>query len=440
MKPDIPGQDETAVEVFKKIGLSEADLDLFFTIFWDIDSNSSGSIRPVELFSYFNVDLGSFESSIFAIFDEERKGLLNFMEYVCALWNLLTLADADLGVLGYLMKDPTGVLRIKPPQVREIMETIHKKKVEASPALVALYSNLKHEYPGEISIQDFCKWCRDNPSVLTPVVILQIKLRKLVIGEKFWLRQMEARRDHKEMGKHDFVRKLANQIKAKNDAFKAKKAHEEVKQAIIERRGKSAKGDTRSGVAKRESFLLKAFKLSGKSSSSKVYVEDGADGAASTASDGSAISGSNGSSSKQGRKPNTSSSKIGGDDGTQGKLPSLSPSKSGKLGTSSKQNSKLTTSSKSKSRKCKDGSFEDLGGESVGGGSNSGSSKGNRAKGKEPSTISLDELVDPLCEENETSEHNTNHPSHHSKPRKRRSMFSKPVVTRKNDQSSSGRK
>ena len=45
--------------------------------------------------------------------DADKSGLLNFMEFVCALWNLLSLGESDLGVLGYLMKDPTGVLRVK---------------------------------------------------------------------------------------------------------------------------------------------------------------------------------------------------------------------------------------------------------------------------------------------------------------------------------------
>jgi hypothetical protein len=35
------------------------------------------------------------------------------MEFVCSMWNLLTLSEDDLGILAYLMKDPSGVMRIR---------------------------------------------------------------------------------------------------------------------------------------------------------------------------------------------------------------------------------------------------------------------------------------------------------------------------------------
>eukprot|EP00981_Chlorochromonas_danica_P001365 scaffold292_cov161-Ochromonas_danica.AAC.3 len=135
----IMGQDETALEVFLSLGLSKREIDLFYTAFWDIDADSSGEtdsdsdsgsdsdrvkasfhvmschvvcnlghIRPSELFSYFEVEETPFEVALFSIFDEDKSGLINFMEFVCTLWNILTLPVEECACIAYLIKDPTA--------------------------------------------------------------------------------------------------------------------------------------------------------------------------------------------------------------------------------------------------------------------------------------------------------------------------------------------
>ncbi len=71
----VEGQDESALEVFQTLGLSDRDIDLLYTAFWDIDADSSGLIRPLELFNYFEVEETVFINHIFTLFDE-GKGLL----------------------------------------------------------------------------------------------------------------------------------------------------------------------------------------------------------------------------------------------------------------------------------------------------------------------------------------------------------------------------
>lgn len=34
--------------------------------------------------------------------------MINFMEFVCTLWNLLTLPEGDYGALAFLIKDPSA--------------------------------------------------------------------------------------------------------------------------------------------------------------------------------------------------------------------------------------------------------------------------------------------------------------------------------------------
>ena len=69
---DVEGQDESAMEIFQLLGLSQKDIDLLFTAFWDIDADNSGLIRPIELFNYFEVEETNFNLNIFSLFDEGK--------------------------------------------------------------------------------------------------------------------------------------------------------------------------------------------------------------------------------------------------------------------------------------------------------------------------------------------------------------------------------
>lgn len=43
----------------------------------------------------------------------DHLGVLNFLEFCATMWNLLTLTDRNLGLVAYLMKDPSGVMKIR---------------------------------------------------------------------------------------------------------------------------------------------------------------------------------------------------------------------------------------------------------------------------------------------------------------------------------------
>lgn len=114
------------------LGLSQRDINLLYTAFWDIDADGSGQIRPGELFNYFEVEETPFEVSIFTIFDEgkawmvlgnlcirsheafiiDSSGVINFMEFVCTLWNILTIPQVECASIAYLIKDPSAVKTI----------------------------------------------------------------------------------------------------------------------------------------------------------------------------------------------------------------------------------------------------------------------------------------------------------------------------------------
>lgn len=58
MNPDVPGQDEVAVEMFELLKIQQNEVDMLFRIFKDIDLHSTGiTLLPLLLFLVSNVKL-----------------------------------------------------------------------------------------------------------------------------------------------------------------------------------------------------------------------------------------------------------------------------------------------------------------------------------------------------------------------------------------------
>ncbi len=110
---EIPGQSEGCWTTFNTLGLEEIDVDNIFHAFKEMDVHNSGFVRPIELFTYFGIELTGLENAIFNVFDDEKTGKLNFFELTVMMWDYLSLKEEALGVYIYLMRDPTGVMRIK---------------------------------------------------------------------------------------------------------------------------------------------------------------------------------------------------------------------------------------------------------------------------------------------------------------------------------------
>lgn len=216
----------------------------------------AGSVRPIELFSYFNIETGDLEKNLFMVFDEGKTGKLNFLEFAAAMWNFLSLPEKLVGVLVYLMKDPTGTYCIKLHEVRELFEVLHRRKVETSPMLGSLFAEFKTKHPVEITKLDFCAFLNGNSTLSTPIILLQIKLRKQVIGEGFWQRKASAREKDRVQGDAAYVHQLLATVQGVN---------EESKRRMLDAKAKSKEAQTsdrdKAAIAKRESIFKKAYNL-----------------------------------------------------------------------------------------------------------------------------------------------------------------------------------
>jgi hypothetical protein len=274
--------------------IDEEDIDIFFKIYSDIDVHKSGrtplvtiffllnhhfsfclyfvlslsycfllgNIQPVDIFTFMNVDFTTFEKCVFQIFDADKSGKLNFLEFVCAMWNLLTIPEHQLGAIVYLMKDPTGILRVHYATIKDAFDTVHKRKLETSSIMQAIFHNLRDHYQPELSLQDVCRWSSavGNNSILTPLLLLQLKLRKFVIGEQYWLTRTTKRANDTERSKVEYIKDFQQIIKVKLGEMKIKQNLSKQQQKMTDR---NRMGRAQENIARKQSILLDVFKLKG---------------------------------------------------------------------------------------------------------------------------------------------------------------------------------
>lgn len=154
--------------------------------------------------------------------------------------------------------------------MKEVFEMINRKKMDANPATQAIFTELKEKYPSELSITDICKWTAINSSLLSPILILQIKLRQNIIGEKYWQHQTDLRAADPEKNDIGYIKQLMGLVKSKIEKSKVQKVAQKEKQA------KEAKIGNRDNIARKQSVLLEAFNMKKKPSSNKRVASAGA--------------------------------------------------------------------------------------------------------------------------------------------------------------------
>lgn len=103
-------------------------------------------------------------------------------------------------------------------------EIVHSRRVDSSSALTLLLNDAKEKLPAEISLANFVKWALNNLLLISPMLILQIKVRKRLLGEKYWAKMSEKRASDEELAKLDFTKKLQNSIKTIHQETSDKKA------------------------------------------------------------------------------------------------------------------------------------------------------------------------------------------------------------------------
>lgn len=223
---DVFGFDSKSKKFYDKLGLSQRDLDLLCTSFFDMDSDSSGAIRIEEFLIYFEVALNEINKKIFGIFEDDE--CLSFTMYVCTLWYFLSTDTKRMGSLVFRMFDKQNSDCMSIPQIQGIMKIVNEdepgnfSKIDKAIETLPTYGDRQTA----VKLSQFSIWSEKNQVIFMPIVKTQFMLRVKLIGNDFWLTQEEKREKVVELNNPlaDInLRKTVSDLKFEHSNFMRKK-------------------------------------------------------------------------------------------------------------------------------------------------------------------------------------------------------------------------
>mmetsp|Transcript_25153 Transcript_25153/g.37068 ORF Transcript_25153/g.37068 Transcript_25153/m.37068 type:complete len:426 (-) Transcript_25153:402-1679(-) len=189
------GRSQESASLLYTLGMTKDTMDTLFTAFSDMDSNSTNTIRMDEFLNYFKIEMTSFNMFLFGLFGVQKGGYLNFLEYVIAIWNFLTVQKSLISTLVFYLYDRRKCGYIEAQEVIELMNAIHTKKSLRQRVLIHLQSNLQTS-TDTYSQKKFIALAKSHPTMIIPVNELQGQLRRRIIGEHFWMALTATRANH----------------------------------------------------------------------------------------------------------------------------------------------------------------------------------------------------------------------------------------------------
>lgn len=155
-------------------------------------------------------------------------------------------------------------MSFKDSDLKDTFDIVHKRKLETSSTMQSIFHDLRDNWTPELSIQDVVKWSSKvgNNNILTPVLLMQIKLRKFVMGEKYWLAKTKKRFEDPHQSRVEYIKEFQTIIKNKLADFKKKKQLEKAEKKM---KNRNRMGRAEENVARKQSILLDVFKLKGTS-------------------------------------------------------------------------------------------------------------------------------------------------------------------------------
>jgi Ca2+-binding EF-hand superfamily protein len=187
---NVPGQGTEAQEVFNLLELSAKDINFLYSEFCKVDVDGGGTIMNLELYFHLLKDRSIFLDTVFSLFDDDRSGQLDFLEFVVSLWCLCTLSPQHIGGFAFLMCDSDGSGDLNMHEITAMFEILYPNGGSQQ-----CLSELKNDvaFEGTLNVLEFIRWTQNKMSVMSPLLRLQATLQQTFGGSFFWRRLATAR-------------------------------------------------------------------------------------------------------------------------------------------------------------------------------------------------------------------------------------------------------
>ena len=125
------------------------------------------------------------------------SGELDFVEFVCAIWNFCTMDDADVVSFAFeCFGDRNPVTKewwLQQEGVDLLTQSIFDVETQAYKTCKVFFDDIIMRN-GKVTERDWTKWTQHNRRALRPLIDLRNKMRRQIVGRKWWKKLMKFRK------------------------------------------------------------------------------------------------------------------------------------------------------------------------------------------------------------------------------------------------------
>eukprot|EP01038_Epipyxis_sp_PR26KG_P011425 gene11425-15310_t len=190
-RDDVDGQGKAVLIYGKKMQLTNHQLDRLYHEFSKFEDPKTNLVPIILLFKSYRCKYNLFNMILFQLFDKEKSGLLNFLEYVIIVWCLLSTNNDTLATLCFNLFD---VERSSTLSVSEVIFLIHLLwEFKPNKRVIKALKNLHLNKDGIVTVAEFCLLCRHFPELLKPIQYVKKQFRRFIVFKRFWV-EIESKR------------------------------------------------------------------------------------------------------------------------------------------------------------------------------------------------------------------------------------------------------
>ena len=122
---------------------------------------------------------------------------MDFVEFVCAIWNFCTMDDADVVSFAFeCFGDRNPVTKewwLQQEGVDLLTQSIFDVETQAYKTCKVFFDDIIMRN-GKVTERDWTKWTQHNRRALRPLIDLRNKMRRQIVGRKWWKKLMKFRK------------------------------------------------------------------------------------------------------------------------------------------------------------------------------------------------------------------------------------------------------
>lgn len=199
------------IAIAGELGMSQIDLKNLYKQFYKADIIRDNNLSISEFAVMHRFENEAFASLLFSVFDFDNSGVVNFEEFVIALWTSLTLDDADLMGFTFRLFDKDNSGYLSNHELVKMLSIVCGKDAKGQELAQRFLKQSDKNDDGIVSYSEFVDMTKRSALLLFPAFEMRNKLRDTILGASRWKALAKRRQTlYPQMSLEDIMKVMKN--------------------------------------------------------------------------------------------------------------------------------------------------------------------------------------------------------------------------------------